>query len=110
MKHFLNWLAVTVNPRYWLQNYRQSTAWDAEMRRLIDGRAPFSRTGRYTAKIGSHHVWVENYPYAAFTLHDPEHKLMPTRRTVRLAARHFGLAQFAPREAAMEQYLKGAVN
>jgi hypothetical protein len=85
MKHFFNWLAVTVNPRYWLRNYRTSRVWDREVRRLIATSAPVTRKSPHTAQFGPHDVWIANHPYASFTLYGVAPEVMPTRRTVRLA-------------------------
>jgi len=94
----LNWLAVTVNPRYWVMMYPLNRKWDAELRRLLREGAAVKVIDEYNATIGPYTVWTENYPYAAFVPCESYRRrglpiaprVRPTRRTIRLAWRYFG--------------------
>jgi len=113
VKHFLNWLAVTLDPRFWIMFGRRSPAWDLELRRLIDTGEPFVPITECRARIGRHKTWIKNYPYGAFTLVSPfddkPTEIRPSRRTVRLAWKHLRVpSAYAQREASVRQMIDAA--
>lgn len=87
------WLKALLTPTCWVQNERYSSAWDAELRRLLKTER-FSNIGEYTAEIGGRVLWIENHPYASFTPYKTL-KVRPSRATIlraydRLLSDHIG--------------------
>lgn len=77
MKYFLK---VLFTPSCWLQNYLYSSNWDKLLNELMETHT-FTNVTEYTANLGNVRVWIENYPYAAFTP-DRSIKVRPSRRTI----------------------------
>ena len=51
-------------PRYWLQNYVTSLAWDRQLNDLLDKHQPVLDFTGYVCTLGEIDVWVSNWPYA----------------------------------------------
>lgn len=81
MKRVLYLLRVLVTPSCWLQNYPYSTAWDAELRRLMNTNC-FVCEDRYTALLDGRRIWISNHPYASFTPYWEIARVRPSRSTI----------------------------
>ncbi len=62
-------VSIVLNPACWLQDGPYSAAWDAECRRMLAEKTPITVKDGYEAKWGPYHIWIENHPYASFTLY-----------------------------------------
>jgi hypothetical protein len=80
MRKFWDFL-ISISPRYWLMLYPYSAEWDRILNRLMDTEE-FYDVGRFTACIGKYQVWIENYPYGAFTPHSIDLEVRPSRMTI----------------------------
>lgn len=77
MKYFLK---VVFTPSCWLQIHPYSSIWDKQLNKLMETHTFTNVTG-FTANLGNVRVWIENYPYAAFTP-DRSMTVRPSRRTI----------------------------
>lgn len=79
---WLGALRVLFTPSCWIQNQPYSKGWDAELRRLL-ATQKFEPIDSFTAKIGDWEVWIENHPYASFTIHNGRYpRVRPSRATI----------------------------
>ena len=80
MDKLIDFLWAIVHPGFWLMNYPYSKEWDEWMKKMLDV-GKFTDIGPFTAKLNGVWVWINNYPYAAFTNY-PGEKCRPARRTI----------------------------
>ena len=79
LRHYL----AAFKPSFWIRTKRTSRAWDRRLNALLDAGIPFTDIGCYTARIGDYKVWIENHPYASFTLYgDGKSDIGVSRSTV----------------------------
>ncbi|PHQ78909.1 MAG: hypothetical protein COB66_07915 [Coxiella sp. (in: Bacteria)] len=82
MKGFIYLLWVSVNPMFWVRNYRTGSHWDRSV--LLNLQTPeFTELGDYTVKLNGKEIWIYNYPYAYATDNNAKGKqvVMPSRLT-----------------------------
>ena len=80
----IDWMRM-LDPRAWIQAYPTCREWDAILNEQLDKHGAF-RVDKFTARVGSLEVWVENWPYSYGYCYDPYTKLLPkysTRRRLR---------------------------
>lgn len=78
---------ISMTPRYWLMNETFNKEWDSKINYLIDNYKFTKINNGYTAVIGGAEIWVENHPYASFTLDTKLGKVRPSRSTIAKAGR-----------------------
>ena len=71
-------IKVLTTPLCWLQNYEYSRELDIEINRLLDSGETFKDITGYEATLGDLRLWVENHPYASFTIM----RARPSRATI----------------------------
>jgi hypothetical protein len=68
---------------FWIMNHRLNSTWDKQLNFLMKKHQfRFIGTSRARAKLGDYVIWVENYPYAAFTCESPQIAGRPRRATI----------------------------
>lgn len=72
-------ILVLSTPSCWIQLLQYSKAWDEELNNLMTTKK-FIRVSKSSAIIGGREVWVENHPYASFSLESPP--VRPARATM----------------------------
>ncbi len=81
LKKIYNCLWVLVHVKFWLMNYPYEEEWDNFLRKSISDGHSFTDISSHTAKLNGAEIWIENYPYAAFTLYSGP-KYRPARKTI----------------------------
>ena len=80
IKKLIDCLWVFIHPRFWLMNYPYEEKWEKFVQEaVLDGH--FTDITEYTAKLNGVQVWINNYPYAAFTNY-PSAQFRPARKTI----------------------------
>lgn len=64
---FLDILVIVFNPKYWGMNYSYNYRWDIELNRLMENNN-FVFKSKHESMLGGITMWVENHPYASFTM------------------------------------------
>lgn len=72
-------LRILFDPSYWLMNNRDSEDWDNELTKALESGCYFTEIDPHTANFAGRCIWIENHPYASFTLHSRYY----CKRTVR---------------------------
>lgn len=68
MKDFFKSLIFILMPHYWLMNERYSKLWDDKLNNLMDEYEFKIESQGYIATLGTHRIWICNYPYSCFEL------------------------------------------
>ncbi len=104
----LDVIAVLTTPSCWIQNEPYSPAWDAECRRLLMEKVPLVRKDRYHGTWGPYDVWLENHPYASFTLYNCDAELKHGRPSRSVILRAYSLIRDEKNtELSIEAFIAG---
>jgi hypothetical protein len=84
-------LTILFNPIWWNMNNKYCEKWDKELNDLMDNYKFetfifYNEISTHYIKIANKQIWIENYPYAAFTSHDVS-GVRPSRFTILRAKR-----------------------
>jgi cytidylate kinase len=91
-------LKLIFKPSYWLMNHGYSAAWDKALNELLDEHT-FKNIGEHTAQLGHLTIWIENHPYASFTVwHGAPGSVRPSRLTIERARNLLERDMFRPPE------------
>lgn len=82
MKNLIWKLRVLITPACWAQVHPFMEAWDKKLSSMLDLGMPIHPIDRFTAKIGDFTVWIENHPYASFTIQGSHVEVRPRRSTI----------------------------
>lgn len=77
----MGYLRVLFTPRCWIQSGKYSAEWDKALNNLMT-TDNFDWYCERRASIGGVHIWVDNHPYASFTIQLKGVEVRPSRRTV----------------------------
>ena len=67
---------------FWVMNYRLNIAWDKKLNELMEQYSFRCGNTSARANLGDYVIWIENYPYAAFTCMEPPISGRPKRATI----------------------------
>lgn len=82
---------VLFHPSYWYQTYPYSKEWDDYCKHSLYYGVNFKDITTHKAKFGDKVVWIENHPYASFTIGESPFRIRPSRYTIhRLRQRGLG--------------------
>lgn len=80
-KRIYDILWAAVHPKFWIMIEPYSREWDEFLLDKMKNQRMFTIVSRYVAHIDGTYIWIEDYPYGAFTRYSgPEFR--PARRTI----------------------------
>jgi hypothetical protein len=71
-----------INVDFWVMNNRLNIAWDKKLNELMEQYSFRCGNTSARANLGDYVIWIENYPYAAFTCMEPPISGRPKRATI----------------------------
>ena len=73
---------VLFHPSYWYQIYPYNEYWDAYCKSLLNSGNQFTNITLYRATLNNKSIWIENHPYASFTIGKGQFRVRPSRYTI----------------------------
>lgn len=95
-------------PHYWIMNEHYDEAWDKELNYLLDNY-DFKPIRHCIASLNYILIWVENYPYACFSLYDYGEGMghfRPARQTIYSANKILGNRRIPEKSETYTEWIK----